>query len=365
MRRIIATVATVALAAGGALSMPTAYADDAAAQEPTAPAATEPTEPTEVVPVPALPEAAAVAPAPRVSLTTARRVLAGGPLDRDPDASLALRDLWMARTALSGAERREADAILARPTDGASDPQGFGYTAPSTASCNARLCIHSVQTPGNPDYADPAWVARNLEVMDAVWTSEVDDLGYRPPLSDGARGGSPLFDIYLKDIGGSGLYGYCAPESRGPKRTARSFCVLDNDFSATQFPTSTPDGNLRVTAAHEFFHGVQYAYDYAEDPWMMESTATWMEERLASDVDDNRQYLPFSQLYAPFLPLDVFASGGGYQYGNWIFWEYVSTRYGTSIVKKAWRQAGSLRQDGNKYSFYAHKKVLMGKGGQS
>jgi hypothetical protein len=198
--------------------------------------------------------------------------------------------------------------------------------------------------------------------MDSVWTSEVDGLGYRAPLSDGLRGGSPQFDVYLKDLGGQ-LYGFCAAESRGPKRTAVGYCVLDNDFSPAQFPTGTPDGNLRVTAAHEFFHAIQYAYDYDEDGWMMESTATWMEERVASDVDDNRQYLPYSQLYTPYVPLDVFNPRGFQQYGNWIFWEYLSSRFGPSVVSKAWHQAGSLGGDGKKYSLQALKKVLKHQGG--
>ena len=199
--------------------------------------------------------------------------------------------------------------------------------------------------------------------MDSVWTTEVDTLGYRAPLSDGVKGGSPQFDVYLKDLGGD-LYGFCAGETRVKKRTGSGYCVLDNDFAAAQFPTGTPEGNLRVTAAHEFFHAIQYAYDYAEDPWMMESTATWMEERYATDVNDNVQYLPWSQLYAPYLPLDLFSrTEGAYQYGNWTFWEYLSSQYGTRIVNKAWKQSGSLKSDGGKNSIPALQKVLKGKGG--
>src|SRR5512139_3144637 len=48
----------------------------------------------------------------------------------DSSATLVLRDLWMKRSQLRGAERRQADALLARPTDGVSDDQGFGYTVP-------------------------------------------------------------------------------------------------------------------------------------------------------------------------------------------------------------------------------------------
>ena len=46
-----------------------------------------------------------------------------------------------------------------------------------------------------------------------------------------------------------------------------------------------------MTAAHEFFHAVQFAYDAADDQWFMESTATWMEDEIYDDVNDNLQYL--------------------------------------------------------------------------
>lgn len=96
---------------------------------------------------------------------------------------------------------------------------------------------------------------------------------------------------------------------------------------------------------------------------MMESTATWMEERVATDVNDNRQYLPYSQLYAPYVPLDMFNLGSFHQYGNWIFWEHLTNRFGTTFVNKAWNQAGSLRRDGGKYSVQALRKLLRRKGG--
>ena len=108
---------------------------------------------------------------------------------------------------------------------------------------------------------------------------------------------------------------------------------------------------------------MQYAYDFAEDPWMMESTATWMEERVADDVDDNRQYLQYSQLKSPFVPLDAFSSTYGFQYGNWIFWEYLTQPYSQGIVKKAWKAAGSLKKDGGRYSVQALQSVLRTKGG--
>ena len=60
------------------------------------------------------------------------RTAARGPAGSGPDATLALRDLMRVRGELTGAERREADGYLARPTDGAADPDGQGYAAGTT-----------------------------------------------------------------------------------------------------------------------------------------------------------------------------------------------------------------------------------------
>jgi len=303
-----------------------------------------------------------VDPSSRMALTaldTAGRVLAGDALPTDPSATLALRDLWVARPDLAGEEAVEATALLARPTDGTADPFGNGYTVPSTSQCGAHVCVHYVPTTAD---APPSveWAALTLSTMENVYEREVNQLGYRAPRADGSAGGDGKLDVYLKDLG-TGLYGYCAAEYRKKGRTASGFCVLDNDYSPAQFPSQTPENNLAVTAAHEFFHAVQYSYDYNEDPWMMESTATWMEEQVADDVNDNRQYLRYSQLQAPYVPLDAFSSTYGFQYGNWIFWEYLTERFGTRFVKRAWESAGSLRRHGGRYSIEAIQSVLRRK----
>lgn len=370
MRRIVTTVLAVALVGTAALAAPATAADRTTDKDrPALPGVSEKVggfDPKALLDLsqPPLEPSLELAYEPSASqtLATARRILAGNGRPSDPSATMALRDLFMQKTQLRGGERRLAERLLARPTDGFGDPQGFGYTVAEAApACNTRLCVHYVPT-GTDAPPSPEWVNYTLAVMDSVWTTEVDQMGYRPPLSDGTKGGNGLFDVYLKDLGGD-LYGFCAGERRVKKRTASGYCVLDNDFAAAQFPSGTPDGNLRVTAGHEFFHAVQYAYDYAEDPWMMESTATWMEERIATDVNDNRQYLPASQIYAPQIPLDAFSQTSGFQYGNWVFWEYLSNRYGVDIVNKAWKQAGSLKKDGGKYSLQAVDRALKGKGG--
>lgn len=283
------------------------------------------------------------------------------------DVSLAMRDLFVALPRLTGDDRTQAEAYLARPTDGANDRFGDGYDQPSAAACGKNVCVHYVPT-GVDAPPSPEWVSFVRDQMNKVWKHEVKKMGYRAPISDkslGAprNGGNGKFDVYLKDIGGRGLYGYCAPEYvlRGQKWRANSYCVLDNDFATAQFGTA-PKPTLRATAAHEFFHAVQFSYDFGEDKWFMESTATWMEERYADNVNDNRQYLPSSQLRVPYAPLDVFSSTASNHYGNWIFWEYLTQRFGNGFVRKVW-ETTSPKGRRNTYAIAALKKQLQRRGG--
>ena len=342
MRRTLAAAAVaLSLAATSAVAGPSVAAEGSRVQSP---AASTPSAPD---------------PDPSAVLLQAQAALDGEVAGaHGPDATLALRDLLAALPRLSTAERARARAILARPTQGNDDPYGDGYTVRSKRRCTPRLCLHWVPTTAD---APPSrrWVTRTLRTLTSVWSHEVGRLGYRRPVSDGRRGGNGKFDVYLSDVGAKALYGYCAPEFTKPgyRRLASGYCVLDNDFARKQFDAKPAD-SLRVTAAHEFFHAVQFAYDYLEDPWLMEATATWIEERYADGVNDNRRYLRKGQLVETFTPLDTFDPGSTVQYGNWVFFEYLSQRFGLSVVRKIWKQAGAFKGDGKTYSTNAVKRVL-------
>ncbi len=280
-----------------------------------------------------------------------------------PDATLALRDLFLARADLAGRDRAQADALLARPSDGGGDRYGDGYRVPSKQRCDRNLCLHWVpRTEDAPPSAK--WINTTFRALKQVWRTEVGKLGYRPPVADGTRGGDSRFDVYLKNLADQGVYGYCAPEKRvsGERWISTGYCVLDDDFARAEYG-APPIKSMKVTAAHEFFHAVQYAYDFGEDPWMLESSATWIEERYADAINDNRQYLHEGQVRLPGIPLDTFSPNRVTQYGNWVFWEYLSKRFGNSIVKRAWEAAGTYQGAGKKYSVAALRKVLASKGG--
>ena len=77
--------------------------------------------------------------------------------------------------------------------------------------------------------------------------------------------------------------------------------MVDNNYTEGIFRNHTPIQNLKVTLAHEFFHAVQFAYDIGEDTWLMEGTATWMEDQV---YDGNQRQPPVPPEQPAEVPLD-------------------------------------------------------------
>lgn len=289
------------------------------------------------------------------------------------DATLALRDLAASRADLPKDKKDDAGRLLARPTDGANTPGSYeceGNTGPpcyqtpeNTPLCTGYLCVHYVDgadanasdpenngTTGRwsgtnaayPDYVE--FVAQAFSVVANAYTVA----GYQRPAGDGliGGGGADKVDVYIAELGQFGIYGYCATDQEiSGHGAAPAYCVVDNDYSAADYPSHTPADNLKVTAAHEYFHAVQFAYDANEDGWFMEGTATWAEDELFNAINDNRSYLPYGPLGVPSQPLDRW--GNLSQYGSWIFFRYLGERYPSSqgllpvIVRKMWEKAGA------------------------
>ena len=295
---------------------------------------------------------------------------------RGGELTMELLQLRLGLDDLSAQDQVTARGYLARPTDG-SEYYGANYSkdANPTNDCvkkpttGSNVCVHwarkSVDAPPKADSDDdglPNQVEKTREAMNLVWSRIVDAGGYKPPLPD-KKGPDDRLDVYLVDIGGDGLYGYCGSENVGQGRAATAYCVLDDDYARKQFPAHTPQQNLQVTAAHEFFHAVQFAYDVGEDAWMMETTATWIEDEIYDDVNDNRFYLSQSVLRDPERPLDD--TSGSYLYGNWIWWRYLTETFpaeqGTGLpvlVRKVWEYADHSAYDAT-YSMKALDRALF------
>jgi hypothetical protein len=218
----------------------------------------------------------------------------------------------------------------------------------------------------------PDWVDTTRAVFRTVWATEVGRYRYTRPRSDlGSRNHGPngKLDVYIADVGAIGLYGYCTSDdpARGRRRSVSAYCVVDDDFGRRQFEGAASGIRaLKVTAAHEFFHAVQFAYDWLEDLWLMEGTAAWIEDEVFDRIDDNLQYLRTSPVSARFffLPLDYYNPDpseidAGFKYGAWIFFRYLSERYGPDVVRSVWRRADSRRGAPDDYSIQAVQSTLV------
>lgn len=296
------------------------------------------------------------------------RDIAGG--RREGDLTMALREVANNRLTLSGVKRAEAEALLRRPTDSGGDGVGLDYTvAEREPLCSPDICVHSVAT--TADRAAPQFVQQTLDTLTRIH----DDYllaGYREPRPDAGRGGDDRIDVYLGDIGGRGIYGYCTSDQPEPDPTPSTwdrwaYCTLDNDFSPQQFPSHTPLENLQVTAAHEYFHATQYAYDRYEDAWLLEATAAWVEDEMYDAIDDNLQYLRTSPITRPRTPLDTFNGTTGFHYGTWSFTRFLTERFRARqgrlprLVLDIFRKADGARGGPDQYSWQAVNTVLRAK----
>lgn len=306
----------------------------------------------------------------------------GGPSDDQPadrsegaDATLALHELAEHAEELPPAEQAEAERYLARPTDNPdqhNDQYGSGQDV-KTNCVSGKFCVNYVT--GTTDRADPAYVQDVVTTMEKVYDT-YEGLGYRTPLPD-SRGTAPgrnkaLPDIYLADIGDAGVFGYASVDNASSKAGRHQgfpgYLVLDNDYRPGQYGRSQSRLDfMRVTAAHEYFHLVQFGYDWWEDLWFMEATATWAETLVYPRIRDNIAFL--KQRNSPLTnPRDSMDWGDafGNPYGDWLFFEYVAERWGTDKVRQMWNRAdawtGRNRNPRDLYSLHAVRRVVSNQG---
>jgi hypothetical protein len=279
------------------------------------------------------------------------------------DATLILRDLALRLRELSAAERREARILLARPSDGAGgDVDGWTVTeAAASPACDTNVCIHWVGSSADaPPPADgdtdgvPNWVEDVVQpTLATVWTTEIVTMGNPAPLSDLTStndGGDGRLDVYLANLADDLLFGYCTSDD--PRLDGgynffdiSGYCVLDNDFA--EFGSKwTPTQFNQVVSAHEFRHASQFAEDAAEDAWLMEGDAMWIEGEVYPDITDRFDYLDTSPLARPNLSLDHGVDF--HEYGAWVFFRYLSERFDDpSVMRDVWVRAdGSGDSDG-------------------
>ncbi len=193
---------------------------------------------------------------------------------------------------------------------------------------------------GVPDYVETVAAA-----MERAWQVQVDQLGWTaPPLAPGET----RYRVYLLNFlyfGVTCVETLIGDNPNSPGRVERSAAIshmaLENDYAGFG---GDPLAFIRVTAAHEFNHALQFGYDASEDPiaaaWLYEGVATWVEDEVFDDINDNRRYLK-TFLQRPDLCLSHYTNTEPTRiYGTWIFFRYLSEHVaGPETVRAVWEEA--------------------------
>ena len=324
----------------------------------------------------ASPEAPASRSEAEQTLETAQNVSQGRGVRSGREYTLALRELAQDVPSLDPAGRKQANALLARPDDtGASGGASDRYSVPSKANCTLApgFCVHWVESSTDkvpatdvaPANGIPDYVESVAAEMNVVRSKENGDLGWSAPLSDGTRGGDlSKTDVYLKQIGNQGIYGYASTDPGQGGNTRFAYLVLDNDYA--EFGGSSFLAPLRVTAAHEYNHVLQYAYDAFQDVWLFESVAVWMEDQVYDTIND---YLGYVDDWATRteVPLTRFNSADTNDpdnikvYGSAVWNHWLAERYGATMVRRVWER--SLSTSPASFAPAAYQSAITASGG--
>ncbi len=185
----------------------------------------------------------------------------------------------------------------------------FHYTVTGNDAVNST----STQVSGVPDYIYEAGLAaqRAYNLLHV-------QLGFDLPMSDQNADGAE-YDFYVinepADRYGETAWDFLDASGRGP-----GYSFVDNDFTGY---ATTGLAALRVTVAHEYFHGVQLNYRFrSEDIYFLEMSSVWFEDFSYDAVNDYYFYLRtfFNNLDVPLHETD------GYESTVWLHYLVERTR---------------------------------------
>ncbi len=237
----------------------------------------------------------------------------------------------------------ETKTFSSRPTDPGGGIDGNQHLLPKLYNTN-RFVFHwtngtdggsseDVPLPNTDDNGNgiPDVVENWGEISEYVWDFLVNTKGFPAPPSDAsesndARNRNPdgRYDVFLYDFE---YFGYAYPE-QWPNSPSYSYVGLRRSLGFLAL--------RQAVAAHEFFHAIQFVYDCTEESWWMEASASWVEDEVFPDSNDNYGKLlgwfPFSDTYG------LEYANGWHEYGTFIFAKHLSEEFGDEIIKEIWTE---------------------------
>jgi hypothetical protein len=290
----------------------------------------------------------------------------------DPHADIAIfQDLLEQYDLLTPTQKAEADPYLRRPDDPTSALFQYQQRQPAAQQPARRSASQFMATATRPqediqwtsiltvtgvkihyrkDISGDAILAEELKAeIDRKIHTFLNDLMGRVWMDDtncnaGGKidnGGSGALDIYL-------MHGI-------PERGIEMACKKPPSPAWVVLNADEPIGDeinagMVQTAAHEMFHAIQDSYSYKMSRysyyWMLEATATWVEDYVYHDAQSEREFAQ-NYLIKTWEPMDEEPWAGNKQYGEylWPFYLYRVQNKPASFIKNMFEQAANYRSE--------------------
>ena len=222
----------------------------------------------------------------------------------------------------------------------------------------------------NPMNGVPDFVDISAEAHERSFRVEVDLMGFKRPFDDfwvAENGGNHKYDVYLFQFPALGFtttdwyHGRILPTvvTFGPYFALNSRLYdYFGKLEGIRF--------IETTSAHEFLHGIQFAYNARMPTWFMEASATWIESKVydggriddldnipdPDEIGETDAYDYYARqlgifLDQPDIALDSRVGLHEYAAVIWVF--YMAERFDVDIVRQFYGEAtrGSYREFGN------------------
>ena len=202
-----------------------------------------------------------------------------------------------------------------------------------------------------PDYAEQMG-----QIFEEVYLFFKDSLGYDINFLNSQSMGNAKYDIFIDNLPQNYFaITYTTSFLNESSTSCGSYIKMRNNYNGAVFQGLSELENIKITAAHEFFHAIQFSYNCYERFWLMEATAVWSEDELYDDINDHYRYMP-SWFQNSSKPIDDESS---HMYGSFIFFQYIDEHLGGhEMIKNIWEQSRSIANSINDISFTSIDNAL-------
>ena len=220
-----------------------------------------------------------------------------------------------------------------------------------SASSNDAISIEDLNNNSVPDYAEDMGI-----IFEYIYSYFKDSLNYDLVFHNNQDSSTKKYDIFINNLPQNYFaLTYTTSFINESSTSCGSYIKMRNNYNGPAFQNLSEMDNIKITAAHEFFHAIQFSYNCYERFWLMEATAVWSEDKIYDDINDHYRYMP-SWFQNSSRTIDDEST---HMYGSFIFFQYLEEHLGgPDVIKSIWENSRAAANSINDISFISINTAL-------